>query len=82
MTRHPVESSQIRSLGYDAEARVLEVEFTSKGNPVYRYFDVSSDVYAALSEAESVGAYFTNYIKRGGYRYERVVPEDPYGPQR
>lgn len=61
MDRQPVTSSMISSVGYDAESKILEVEF--KGGAVYRYDGVSPETYRALMDAESIGKQFTATIK-------------------
>lgn len=70
MKRRPVTSSAIASVGYDDEARVLEVEFTSA--EVYRYFDVDPDEVDELMSAESRGAFLNEQIKPR-HRYEHVT---------
>jgi hypothetical protein len=61
MRRLGVESSAIRSVGYDADLAVLEVEFTS--GDVYRYHAVPRSVHRALMDAESKGRYFVAHIR-------------------
>lgn len=61
MQRTPVESTVLRSIGYDAEQRILEIEFVS--DDVYRYFVVPRSVHAALMAAESPGRYFNQTIR-------------------
>lgn len=61
MRRHGVESSAIRSVGYDDGLAVLEVEFTS--GDVYRYHAVPASVHRALMDAESRGRYFVADIR-------------------
>lgn len=72
---HPVKSSQIHAIGYDAETKTLAVQFLSKGKPgaVYHYFDVKPEVYAAFEASDSKGKYFSQWIKRAGYKFERVA---------
>ncbi len=55
MNREPVESSMIRSVGYDAATETLEVEFTS--GTVYQYVEVPPEVHRELMEAGSCGSY-------------------------
>lgn len=50
-----VESSMIHAVGYDDEARELEVVFNSGG--IYRYQDVDKETYEELLEAESKGRF-------------------------
>ena len=62
-------SSLIRSAGYDAIARELEVELVS--GPVYRYRDVSPFIYEGLLAAKSKGAFFNRNIARR-FPFEQV----------
>ncbi len=62
ITRAPVTSTSIASLGYSREHHVLEVEFRESGD-VYRYFMVRPEVYEALVKAESVGRFFNAEIR-------------------
>jgi KTSC domain-containing protein len=68
--RQPVESSLIRSVGFDPAGSVLEVELV-EGRRVYAYYDVPFSVYSELLDAESLGAYFNEHI-RDMYSYEEV----------
>ena len=61
MTRKSVESSNLRSVGYDEFLLVLEIEF--KSGAVYRYYGVPSEVHDELINAESVGKYFNANVK-------------------
>jgi hypothetical protein len=67
--REAVESSVIRSVGYDRATATLEIEFHT--DKVYRYFAVPRAVYEGLIGAESVGAFFNEKI-RDRYPEERV----------
>ena len=69
MNRIPVSSSNISSVGFDADTLTLEIEFTN-GN-VYQYFDVPSTIYEELMQAESKGRFLSSQIK-GVYRYARL----------
>ena len=61
MKRQSVESSNIRSVGYDEFLLVLEIEF--KSGAVYRYYGVPAEVHDELINAESVGKYFNANVK-------------------
>lgn len=50
-----VESSMIHAVGYDEQARELEVVFNNGG--IYRYMDVDKEEYEGLLQAESKGRY-------------------------
>ena len=69
MNRKSVESSNLASIGYDAENEILEVEFKHGG--VYQYFDVPLHVYEELMDADSHGVYFSANI-RNDYNYQKV----------
>jgi len=60
MERAPVQSSHIRSIGY--QAGNLEVEFAS--GAVWQYENVSPQDYSRLMQAESKGQFF-HQIKSG-----------------
>jgi hypothetical protein len=83
--RQPVDSSLIRSVGYDLPNSILEIELVEP-NRVYEYFDVPFSVYTELMEAESKGSYFNENI-RDDYAYQQVesspaptAPDDVAGP--
>jgi hypothetical protein len=69
MNRIPVSSSNISTVGFDADTQTLEIEFTN-GN-IYQYFDVPVTVYEELMQAESKGKFLSTQIK-GVYRYARL----------
>ncbi|GAA1931969.1 hypothetical protein GCM10009775_25020 [Microbacterium aoyamense] len=60
MRRESIESSFLRSVGYEAETAVLEIEFAS--GDVYRYFAVPPSVHRGLMDAASPGAFFNRTI--------------------
>ncbi len=69
MLREAVESSTMKSVGYEATSRILEIEFES--GAVYQYLGVSARVHEELLGAESKGRYFNSEI-RDVYRYVQV----------
>jgi KTSC domain len=69
MNRTAVESSLLKSVGYDAESQTLEVELAP--GRVYQYFDVPAEVYRDLMKAGSLGGYFNDEI-RDVYAYAKV----------
>jgi hypothetical protein len=70
MIRERVQSSNLKSVGYDAESKTLEVEFHDGG--VYQYFNVPAVVHRDLLHAPSIGKYFAFFIK-DAYRYRKVA---------
>jgi hypothetical protein len=71
MRRVPIVSISIASIGYEADSRVLEIEFRESGK-VYRYFDVPPGEYEAFLQSPSKGSYLNQTLKNRGYLYERV----------
>jgi hypothetical protein len=69
MEREPVSSSNLTSVGYDAESETLEVEFKNTG--VYQYFNVPPFMHERLMSADSVGKFFNAEIKNA-YPCSRV----------
>ena len=69
MNRTPVTSSNINSIGYDAQSDILEVEFVS--GDIYHYFNVPEHLYQSLMNAASKGQFLNENI-RYGYRYQKV----------
>jgi hypothetical protein len=70
MERIPVQSSNLASVGYDAESLTLEIEFYHGG--IYQYFGVPQDIYDGLINASSKGKYFHQTIKLGGFPFQKV----------
>lgn len=60
MVWYDADSSMISSFGYDEDKQILDVAFHRTG--VYRYFDVSKDVFEGLRDASSQGSYMRNVI--------------------
>jgi hypothetical protein len=67
--RIPVESSNLRSVGFDPYTNVLEIEF--HGGRIYQYLSVPLSIYVSLMAAESHGKYFHAHI-RCTFRYRRI----------
>jgi hypothetical protein len=61
ITREPIESSNLESLGYDPVRRQLAIAF--KSGALFHYADVDPDTAAALYCADSRGAFFSQNIK-------------------
>ena len=60
MRRKRVESSAIRSVGYDARREILEIEFTS--GTVYQYDEFPQSLYDRFMRADSKGQFFREHI--------------------
>jgi hypothetical protein len=60
MTRTPVKSSNVVSIGHDPTSERLQVEFA---NGVYEFKGVSAEQHARLMAADSKGSHFHEFIK-------------------
>lgn len=69
MNRIQVNSSNIRSIGYDPQSRVLEVEFIP--GDVYEYYDVPEYLHRQFLNAPSHGQFLNDNIKYS-YRYQKI----------
>lgn len=68
--RTRLESSSIAEISYRPDTGLLEVRYRRTGR-TYDYFDVPQDVYLALMDADSKGA-FLNQVIKPNYEYARV----------
>lgn len=66
---HPVSSSNIAAVGYDAENMTVYVQFLD--GSTYAYKGVSEHEFESLRTASSVGSYLNRNYKNV-YPYERV----------
>ncbi len=69
MERVPVQSSNLRAIGYDSATEILEVEFLD--DAVYEYKNVPQVIYEQLMSAPSHGSYFSREISRS-YSYNKI----------
>jgi len=69
MKRLPVDSSAVRSVGYDPKSLVLEIEYTN--GSIYDYYDVPPEVYQEFCEADSMGA-FVNFRIKPNFQYREI----------
>jgi len=61
MERQYVESSMIRSIGYDIENSILEIEFNS--GAIWQYYDFPQSLWYEFENSESKGQFFHREIK-------------------
>jgi len=61
MLRQPITSSAMRSVGYDAQQQILEIEFPDRN--VHWFVKVPEELYLGLLRAPSAGTYFNDHIK-------------------
>ena len=62
-------SASIRSIGYDPDNLILEIELRNGG--IYQYFQVPENAHRLLLEASSIGGHYTKFIKPV-YRFRKV----------
>lgn len=65
-----VSSTSLSAIGYDNDTATLYVQFLNGTN--FCYQGVPLDVYEGFLSAGSVGQYFNQTIKKGGYPYCKV----------
>lgn len=70
MNRVTIVSNNLRSVGYDAQQQVLEIEFHAGG--IYQYQGVPVKVYNELMTAPSKRSYFERNIKHK-YQERRML---------
>jgi hypothetical protein len=61
MTMVPVESSNIKAIGYDQTTKVLRVEFHKSGT--YNFHGIEPEKHAALMASDSKGTHFQRHIR-------------------
>ncbi len=69
----PVESNQVKAIGYDEATKTLAVTFTRGAGAIYHYPDVSKETFEAFIGAESIGKFFGQHIKP--LAFEKFAPE-------
>jgi hypothetical protein len=61
MERMKVSADKIRSVGYDAGAQVLEIEFSD--GRIVQYSRVPSEVHRRLIAAPTIVSYFRDHVE-------------------
>lgn len=69
--RQPTDSIALAAIGYSQRLHALEIEF--RNGAIYRYLNVSNEIYRGLLSAESKARYYDQNI-RGHYRSVHVKP--------
>lgn len=83
ITLFDVQSSQIHSIGHDADSNTLATRFTrgygDKRGPgsLYHYANFSAEEFQAFKDADSLGKHFGEYIKKfpEKYPYHKVAEQ-------
>ncbi len=71
MKREPVESSAIKSIGYNEDKKILEVQLLETGK-IYQYLDVPLEEYFDFMDAKSLGEHYNLVIKKK-YDYKELA---------
>jgi hypothetical protein len=72
MKRSPIQSSNLKSIGYDPASQTLEIEFSS--GHVYQYAGVSAKHHSDLVASDSPGSHFAKHIRNGGFKAKKIHP--------
>ncbi len=74
---HKVESKNIRAIGYDPVASMMDIIFTADLKMMYRYSAVTPTVYANLMNAPSIGGWFAQEIRKQPKKYPFTIHDAP-----
>jgi hypothetical protein len=80
MDRAQVVSSNVYSVGYDAQTLTLEVQFKDRnGGPgkIYQYSPVSPEVHLEITQSESIGRTFNTLVKGDPNVTTMAVADEP-----
>jgi KTSC domain-containing protein len=69
MERQKVNSSTIRSIGYDAREQILEIEFNN--GSIQQYSRVPGEIHRRLMNSTSKASFFTDNIDEN-YSVKRI----------
>ncbi len=70
MERTQINSSNLVSIAYDTQWKILEIEFYN--GSIYHYYDVPENVYNSLIRVSSKDQYFERNIKRLNYSFRKM----------
>jgi len=70
MNRESVDSSNVKSVGYDLQTQTLEAEFSS--GAVYQYEGVSPELHQSLMDADSIGGFLRTNIIKGAFKTKKL----------
>ncbi len=74
MERHFVQSTALKSIGYDEITNTLELEFRDNGG-VWQYLNFSPVMFHKFIKADSLGRFFVKKIK-GHFKEKKVSTDD------
>jgi hypothetical protein len=69
-----IESSQIKSAGYDAATKTMCLHFKHGKGAHYHYAGVTQEQFDAFKNAESAGSHFGQHFK--ALPFEKYVPHE------
>ena len=71
----PVESGQIKAVGYDEATNTLAVQFRHGKQAIYHYPGVKPETHAAFVGAESLGTFFRDNLRNLPFEKFQAEPE-------
>lgn len=74
LKRMSIETECLVSHAYCEKTKILEIEFNSGYQSVYRYFNVPKNIANKL--LEPINGQFFNHHVRGKYLFERIMIKD------
>jgi hypothetical protein len=69
MIREPLQSSSLKSAGYDEGRMTMDIEFLN--GDIYRYANVPVEIYTDFMDAESHGKFYVRYI-RDSFEFQKL----------
>lgn len=72
----PVESSQVKAIGYDPLTKRLACQFVHGAGHLYVYPDVEPKVHAEFMASKSIGKFFGQHIKSLPFEKYRALDEE------
>lgn len=69
----PVDSSQVKAVGYDEASKTLAVQFKHGAQAIYHYPGVEPETHEAFITSESLGKFFRDNLKT--LPFEKFQPE-------
>ena len=71
MTRSPVKSSHIKTIGHEGDT--LEVEYAN--GSIYRYSGIDDNDYAVITGGDSIGSGVSKATRKEGVTGKKLEPE-------
>lgn len=73
MNRIPLDSTNLKEVGYDPETKTLEIQF--RNDRIYQYYDVPQVIFNGLMAIPDKGFYLRKVIGNA-YDYKEIKPNE------